>query len=870
MTELLTRSVRTAPARHLRSALAAGLGLLALLAPRVDAQPGLALDDPGLAIARDSSAPVNWREAIDQDASLVVPWFGSSAELPADEWRTLVMVLTGDPAEGGAPLFHLRYNPAQSAVEMLTEFAPRIVGREPTPGDRDERILGSIRVEGVPLEADRNHCAVFAFDEAAGTYSLHVASQGDTAVRSAQLPALVAEIPPMGFGGRVYIGTPYAGGASHTGPIFPTVFRFGLIDQAALAGIWQTPGGPRLTDLTGPAESIGSDVVFLLLATGSQAYTGPAQDGRANVWYDGDLTSWTSVVSERRLEAFRDGVPVASTTAGIAPIRVTPVFEPDQPWSGWWQLATPQEEFKIGLDTISGYLPRFNALLGGGRVGPTALTAWGLGNSRWSNTSPIETSLVDPAELSRSHLLGLRVARPDRDGGLVVLNMSAIESVAGIDFAGGPGPAVDVFSNWTRFCYGASFASSPGNGTPGHMNPGDTVTFTSDLVGDPADPAPTQSLAILLERPRGGSVTLDMYIADSDGTGRIETASASPLPGTPADGVGTIDTDTTRVELLITAVTDTSITVAGDTSLVEPGDTVVGEVDSVVSVVDAVNGQTIELKFPWTAAPEAGTTVAFGPAGFRVVGFTYDAPAAQSPRRGLRIAHAGGGRITLVGLGLRSLDPNRICYILAGRGGLGQSQQAEREAPGTLAAMADALGVELFFTGLATQSEGTLPALEAQLGDRLLTHEFIGTPDVVSAQAQSLVTQNFAETHAELRDGARRYDAWAYIQIQDDFPAMLDQYMALWRHDAPHPNGRGMVAAGELWWDRVEALAGTLLTNNGCPADINRDGMLSPQDFNAWILAYNTGDFAAEQNGDAAITPADFNGWVVNFGAGCP
>ena len=31
----------------------------------------------------------------------------------------------------------------------------------------------------------------------------------------------------------------------------------------------------------------------------------------------------------------------------------------------------------------------------------------------------------------------------------------------------------------------------------------------------------------------------------------------------------------------------------------------------------------------------------------------------------------------------------------------------------------------------------------------------------------------------EVFDGARIYDRWAYLQIQDEFPAMLDQYLAV-------------------------------------------------------------------------------------------
>ncbi len=857
----------------------AALGALAVvglsgLTRSASAQPGLALGDPNLAIARNSIAPLLWRSGpIVQPVSLVVPWFGSSDELPADAWRTLLVVEADSPAFGpddpqpGPPLLLLRYNPALSAVEMLTRREP-VVGRDPVPGEGG-RSVGAIRVKGVPLGEARHHCAVFTFDPDTNALTLHVVSQGSDSVRSAAAPAPGGALPPMAPFARIFFGNPLAGGTSHTGPIFTTVFRRGLIDAATLLDTWQTPGGPRLTDLTGPGSSIDDDAIFLALHAGSRNYTGPADDGRMQAWYSGESPTWLSVAGAKTLTALHNGAPTTDLTS----IALTPVFEPGMPWSGWWQPATPIEELRLELTPVAGTLPRLAAVLAGSRVGDTALTAWGLGNSRWANTTLTPTSLTDPTPLSRSHLLGLRAARPARDGGLVLLSFTAVDSIADFAFLEDDSVDVDRTTNWTRFNYGSSFAPTPGTGAPAHIDAGGTLAFVSDLGTALADSThPTQSIALLLERPRGGRVTIDAYTADADGTARITTndPAITPLPGTPGEGLTPIDTDTTRVVLPIAAVTASTVTVAGDASAVLPGDVLVGEDDRVVNVVEAVEGQVVTLRFDWVEAPAPGETAAFGPARQRLVGFVNAAPVAEAPRRGLRFAGVDGGRVTVTAAGLRSLDPNRICYVLAGRGGLGQQQQADREAPGTLAAMVDALGVELFFTGLATQSADTVPALEAQLGDRLLTSELIGTADVMNAQSNTTGSQNSLGTHTEIRDGAIAYDSWAYFQIQDDFPAMLDQYMLLWRHDAPHANGRGMLAAGEMWWTRLEAIAGTLLTNNGCLADTNRDGVLSPADFNAFVSAYNTGSAAAEQNGDGVVTPADFNGWVLNFTAGCP
>ncbi|MEL6499539.1 MAG: GC-type dockerin domain-anchored protein [Planctomycetota bacterium] len=54
-----------------------------------------------------------------------------------------------------------------------------------------------------------------------------------------------------------------------------------------------------------------------------------------------------------------------------------------------------------------------------------------------------------------------------------------------------------------------------------------------------------------------------------------------------------------------------------------------------------------------------------------------------------------------------------------------------------------------------------------------------------------------------------------------------------------------------------------------CIADTNGDGALTPGDFNAWLLAYNTASASCDQNGDGRCTQGDFNAWILNFNAGC-
>ena len=73
-----------------------------------------------------------------------------------------------------------------------------------------------------------------------------------------------------------------------------------------------------------------------------------------------------------------------------------------------------------------------------------------------------------------------------------------------------------------------------------------------------------------------------------------------------------------------------------------------------------------------------------------------------------------------------------------------------------------------------------------------------------------------------------------------------------------------------LEFDACDLTGDPLCNTNPCSlADTNGDGTLSPADFNAWIIAFNSSAPECDQNGDGSCTPADFNAWVVNYNAGC-
>ncbi len=54
-----------------------------------------------------------------------------------------------------------------------------------------------------------------------------------------------------------------------------------------------------------------------------------------------------------------------------------------------------------------------------------------------------------------------------------------------------------------------------------------------------------------------------------------------------------------------------------------------------------------------------------------------------------------------------------------------------------------------------------------------------------------------------------------------------------------------------------------------CYADINGDGVLTPDDFTAWLAEYNAGSSRCDQNFDGDCTPADFTAWVSLYQLGC-
>ena len=84
--------------------------------------------------------------------------------------------------------------------------------------------------------------------------------------------------------------------------------------------------------------------------------------------------------------------------------------------------------------------------------------------------------------------------------------------------------------------------------------------------------------------------------------------------------------------------------------------------------------------------------------------------------------------------------------------------------------------------------------------------------------------------------------------------------------ESQNPTVAGLVGGGLL--DIEQALLDHL-ADPGCPADVNDDNLVSPEDFSSWLHAYTSGDYIADQNRDRELTPADFGAWIMNYNLGC-
>lgn len=54
-----------------------------------------------------------------------------------------------------------------------------------------------------------------------------------------------------------------------------------------------------------------------------------------------------------------------------------------------------------------------------------------------------------------------------------------------------------------------------------------------------------------------------------------------------------------------------------------------------------------------------------------------------------------------------------------------------------------------------------------------------------------------------------------------------------------------------------------------CAADVDNDNDLDPDDFDAWLAAYDDNLPEADLNADGLVCPRDFGAWLAAFNRGC-
>ncbi|MEL6497936.1 MAG: GC-type dockerin domain-anchored protein [Planctomycetota bacterium] len=154
---------------------------------------------------------------------------------------------------------------------------------------------------------------------------------------------------------------------------------------------------------------------------------------------------------------------------------------------------------------------------------------------------------------------------------------------------------------------------------------------------------------------------------------------------------------------------------------------------------------------------------------------------------------------------------------------------------------------DTFSTGTVNLSGGDVLSIRAFTGSTInitgTSFEFDGSPIAGLSESPTTFTQRGEELRVILLDGSEF--TWT---LRTSDPGFF----------AADP---GFATTG--------ATINLILISEPCVPDVNGDGSLTPADFNAWVLAFNSGSPECDQNGDGVCTPADFNAWVLNFNAGC-
>ena len=126
-----------------------------------------------------------------------------------------------------------------------------------------------------------------------------------------------------------------------------------------------------------------------------------------------------------------------------------------------------------------------------------------------------------------------------------------------------------------------------------------------------------------------------------------------------------------------------------------------------------------------------------------------------------------------------------------------------------------------------------------------------GDPGVPRFKEITMTLEDFGDGQVLLGDGSVRFNRIVISGVMGE----------------PDPSNPASIS--EVSFDAAGPAPLMLCVTAPCVADVNGDGLVTPADFNAWVLAFNTQAPECDQNGDGFCTPADFNAWVINYNTGC-
>lgn len=154
-----------------------------------------------------------------------------------------------------------------------------------------------------------------------------------------------------------------------------------------------------------------------------------------------------------------------------------------------------------------------------------------------------------------------------------------------------------------------------------------------------------------------------------------------------------------------------------------------------------------------------------------------------------------------------------------------------------------------------------------------LYHEVNGGLNGVNVVFKGSVTSNsFTSAHTVsvfIKDFAPDFSSYGVTQIAvtpGNFSISLNTDPGASRHVQ-----WGFKVVGSCVWFTDAAGFGSAVISTAipCPSDFDGDGLVTGDDFDAYVAAFEAGSASSDFDGDGFVTGDDFDAYVIAFEAGC-